>query len=89
MFYTSTSLSYKLWYMYTSFFIFRTRLYLGFIFSEIICIASGMGAYPIISDPQSGCGPTKNFESLEKEYVYYFIYFFKCFNVLNMFLNLI
>lgn len=55
--------------MYTSFFIFRTRLYLGFIFSELICVASGMGAYPASSDPQSGCGPTKNFESLKKEYV--------------------
>lgn len=56
--------------MYTSFFIFRTRLYLGFIFSELICIASGMGAYPAMSDPQSGCGPTKNFELLKKEYVF-------------------
>uniref|UniRef100_A0A2S2QMN4 Lysophospholipid acyltransferase 7 n=1 Tax=Sipha flava TaxID=143950 RepID=A0A2S2QMN4_9HEMI len=67
-FYKSSSLSYRLWYMYTSFFIFRTRLYLGFIFSELICIASGMGAYPAISDPQSGCGPTKNFESLKKDH---------------------
>lgn len=60
--------------MYTSFFIFRTRLYLGFILSELICIASGMGAYPAISDPQSGCGPTRNFESLETEYVFFFQY---------------
>ncbi|XP_060859646.1 lysophospholipid acyltransferase 7 [Metopolophium dirhodum] len=67
-FYTSTSLSYRLWYMYSSFFIFRTRLYLGFIFSELICIASGMGAYPEVTDPQSGSGPTRNFESLETEY---------------------
>lgn len=55
--------------MYTSFFIFRTRLYLGFIFSEIICIASGLGAYPIQCHPKPGYGPTKNFEILEKEYV--------------------
>lgn len=55
--------------MYSSFFIFRTRLYLGFIFSELICIASGMGAYPETTDPQSGSGPTKNFKLLETEYV--------------------
>lgn len=61
--------------MYTSFFIFRTRIYLGFIFSELICIASGMGAYPEISDPQSGCGPTKNYELLDATYVFFtFIY---------------
>jgi len=42
---------------------------MGFIFSEIICITSGIGAYPVQCDPQSGCGPTKNFELLEKEYV--------------------
>jgi len=75
--------------MYTSFFIFRTRLYLGFIFSELICIASGLGAYPEISDPQPGCGPTRNFELLDAKYVslamlfnYYilFIKFFKTFN---------
>lgn len=60
--------------MYTSFFIFRTRLYLGFIFSEIICIVSGLGAYPIQCHPKPGYGPTKNFEILEKEYVlYYFL----------------
>jgi len=67
-FYTSTSLMYRLWYMYTSFFIFRTRLYLGFIFSEIICITSGIGAYPVYCDPQSGYGPTKNFELLTNEH---------------------
>lgn len=55
--------------MYTTFFIFRTRLYLGFIFSEIICIASGMGAYPSKCEPQSGCGPTKHFELLDSKYV--------------------
>lgn len=42
---------------------------MGFIFSELICVASGLGAYPETSEPQSGYGPTKNFESLEKEYV--------------------
>lgn len=30
-----------------------------------------MGAYPAMSDPQSGCGPTKNFELLKKEYVFF------------------
>jgi len=43
---------------------------LGFIFSELICIASGMGAYPKMSDPQSGSGPTINFEALDNEYVF-------------------
>lgn len=28
-----------------------------------------MGAYPEMTDPQSGSGPTKNFELLETEYV--------------------
>lgn len=56
--------------MYTSFFIFRTRLYLGFIFSEIICIASGLGAYPTRCEPQPGFGPTTNFDILKKEYVF-------------------
>lgn len=58
--------------MYSSFFILRTRIYLGFILSELICIASGMGAYPEVTDPQSGSGPTKNFESLETEYVLFY-----------------
>ncbi|VVC42300.1 Membrane bound O-acyl transferase, MBOAT [Cinara cedri] len=69
LFYSNTSLSYRIWYMYTSFFIFRTRLYLGFIFSEIICIASGMGAYPSKCEPQSGCGPTKHYELLETKHL--------------------
>lgn len=60
--------------MYTSFFIFRTRLYMGFIFSELICIVAGLGAYPELSEPQSGSGPTKNFESLETGYAFYLIY---------------
>jgi len=64
--------------MYTSFFIFRTRLYLGFIFSELICIASGLGAYPEISDPQPGCGPTRNFELLDAKYSTNYVYNFNC-----------
>ncbi|XP_050438805.1 lysophospholipid acyltransferase 7 [Adelges cooleyi] len=64
-FYTATSLLYRIWYMYTSFFIYRTRIYLGFILSELICIASGMGAYPVSTNPQSGRGPTKNFDVIE------------------------
>jgi len=57
--------------MYTSFFIFRSRLYLGFIFSEIICVTSGLGAYPEVTDPQPGYGPTKNFGLLETKYVFF------------------
>lgn len=60
--------------MYTSFFIFRSRLYMGFIFSELICVASGLGAYPEITDPQSGCGPTKNFESLGTKYIFLIVF---------------
>ncbi|XP_050528706.1 lysophospholipid acyltransferase 7-like [Daktulosphaira vitifoliae] len=77
-FYTHSSFIYRIWYMYTSFFIFRTRIYLGFIFSELICIASGMGAYPESTDPQPGCGPTRNFESLEKSSAIKEDYSFEC-----------
>ena len=40
------------------FYIYRSRLYVGFILSEIICIFAGFGVYPSECDPKPGCGPT-------------------------------
>jgi len=51
--------------MVPMFFIFRTRLYVAWIMSECIAIASALGAYPAASQPRCGSGPT-NFEALER-----------------------
>jgi len=55
----SRSLMYRLWYMTPVFFAFRMRLYTGFILSECVCIAAGLGAYPVESEARPGQGPTK------------------------------
>ncbi|PRD23071.1 UNVERIFIED_CONTAM: mboat7 [Trichonephila clavipes] len=56
---------YRVFYMTPSFFNFRMRIYSGFILGECVCIAMGLGAYPKVSNPQPGAGPT-NFSALEE-----------------------
>lgn len=41
-----------------TFYIYRARLYVGFILSEIICIFGRFGVYPVACDPRPGHGPT-------------------------------
>ncbi|XP_034935363.1 lysophospholipid acyltransferase 7 [Chelonus insularis] len=48
---------YRVWYVYPTFVTFRTRLYVGMMFSECVCQMAGLGAYPISSQPRSGLGP--------------------------------
>jgi len=49
---------YKILYMAPIFFTFRMRIYSGFCLSEVVCIMSGLGAYPSVSRPRPGQGPT-------------------------------
>ncbi|XP_005100167.1 lysophospholipid acyltransferase 7 [Aplysia californica] len=49
---------FRLFYMVPMFIIFRTRLYMAWIMSEIMSVTAGLGAYPAISKPQCGQGPT-------------------------------
>lgn len=63
-FYTNTSVLYRLWYMYPTFFAFRMRLYVAFKLSEAVCIMAGIGLYPISTKPRAGSGPTANFSKL-------------------------
>ncbi|GFR16589.1 lysophospholipid acyltransferase 7 [Trichonephila clavata] len=60
---------YRVFYMTPSFFNFRMRIYSGFILGECVCIAMGLGAYPKVSNPQPGAGPT-NFSALEELWVF-------------------
>ncbi|XP_057318858.1 lysophospholipid acyltransferase 7 [Microplitis mediator] len=56
---------YRLWYIYPSFLIFRTRLYIGMMFSECVCQMAGLGVYPVSSEPRSGLGP-KDYKAAEQ-----------------------
>ncbi|XP_075231970.1 membrane bound O-acyltransferase domain containing farjavit [Lycorma delicatula] len=58
-FYFERSVLYRVWYLYPSFFIFRMRMYIGMLLSECVCTMSGLGAYPLLTDPKPGEGPTK------------------------------
>lgn len=49
---------YRIFYMTPIFFNFRMRIYIGFILGECVCIMFGIGAYPTVSEPQPGKGPT-------------------------------
>jgi len=55
----SSGFLWKVFYMMPVFFNFRMRIYAGFTLSECVCIMSGLGAYPVTSDPRPGQGPTK------------------------------
>ncbi|KAJ8913222.1 hypothetical protein NQ315_016165 [Exocentrus adspersus] len=62
----SRSFLYRYWYIWPSFLIFRTRIYLGLILTEMVCIMGGLGVYPVLSKPRSGHGPTENFKTLKE-----------------------
>ncbi|KAF2902103.1 hypothetical protein ILUMI_04091 [Ignelater luminosus] len=65
-FYNSRSWLYRLWYSWTIFLNFRLRVYSGTILAESICIMTGLGAYPSITEPRSGHGPTKAFRKIKE-----------------------
>ncbi|KAK7501472.1 hypothetical protein BaRGS_00007276 [Batillaria attramentaria] len=56
---------FRLFYMVPMFLIFRTRLYTAWLLSECMCITAGFGAYPTVSVPKCGSGPT-DFKKLEQ-----------------------
>ncbi|CAL1548456.1 unnamed protein product [Lymnaea stagnalis] len=49
---------FRLLYMVPMFIIFRTRLYMAWIMSELMSMTAGLGAYPVKSAPKCGEGPT-------------------------------
>ncbi|XP_065158479.1 lysophospholipid acyltransferase 7 [Atheta coriaria] len=63
-FFFERSVFYRLMYIWPVFFAFRMRLFIGFALSECACIMAGLGAYPAITEPKSGGGPSKNFKTL-------------------------
>jgi len=63
-FYSERSLLYRLYYMNINFFIFRMRMYTGILLSESVCIAAGLGAYPVWSKARLGTGPTERHEDI-------------------------
>ncbi|KAK7872885.1 hypothetical protein R5R35_006751 [Gryllus longicercus] len=64
-FYEERSVLYRIWYINPMFFIFRMRIYTGLVLSECVCTMAGLGAYPILTGPKSGQGPSKNYEILK------------------------
>jgi len=66
-FYADNPLWYRAFYMVPMFLVFRTRLYIAWILSECVCIASTLGAYPAASVPRCTAGPT-DFKALEQWY---------------------
>lgn len=65
-FYNERSVLYRLWYLLPSFFNFRMRMYIGMCLSECVFIMSGLGAYPSITEPHPGQGPTKEHSTLAR-----------------------
>ncbi|XP_065206038.1 lysophospholipid acyltransferase 7 [Planococcus citri] len=65
-FYNQSPFPYRLWYMYSTFFIFRMRMYIAFRLSEAVCIMAGLGLYPVSTKPRAGSGPSCNFEALSE-----------------------
>lgn len=58
----SNPLWYRLAYMPLIFSLFRFRFYIAWIFAENSCITSVFGAYPLVSKPKPGAGPTNFIE---------------------------
>ena len=58
---------FRLFYMMPMFVVFRTRLYIAWIFGEWMCMTATLGAYPKESEPKCGKGPT-NLEKLDDWY---------------------
>ncbi|CAH8667740.1 unnamed protein product [Schistosoma curassoni] len=49
---------YRFFYMMVIFFTFRMRIYFAWKMSECVCISARLGAYPKLSEPEKGEGPT-------------------------------
>ncbi|CAH8594986.1 unnamed protein product [Schistosoma turkestanicum] len=49
---------YRFFYMMIIFFIFRMRIYFAWKMSECVCMSASLGAYPKLSEPEKGGGPT-------------------------------
>ena len=49
---------FRLLYMVPMFQIFRTRLYIAWIMSELMSMTAGLGAYPVDSQAKCGEGPS-------------------------------
>ncbi|KAG8433866.1 hypothetical protein GDO86_012291 [Hymenochirus boettgeri] len=60
------SFLYRLFYMVPTFFVFRMRFYVAWIFAECGCIAAAFGAYPVSAKSRSGGGPTVEYAPLER-----------------------
>ncbi|KAL1117250.1 hypothetical protein AAG570_004576 [Ranatra chinensis] len=58
------SLWYRLFYILPCFFTFRMRMYIGMRLSECVFTMSGLGAYPAVTLPKPGKGPSTNFGNL-------------------------
>ncbi|KAG5444483.1 Lysophospholipid acyltransferase 7 [Clonorchis sinensis] len=56
--FSERSFSYRFFYMSIIFFVFRLRIYFAWKAAECVCMIAGLGAYPAISEPRSGEGPT-------------------------------
>jgi len=63
--FTDHSILYRILYTNPIFFNFRMRIYTGFVLSECICIAAGLGAYPECAKSKSGQGPS-DYAALEE-----------------------
>uniref|UniRef100_A0A0R3SXJ5 Lysophospholipid acyltransferase 7 n=1 Tax=Hymenolepis diminuta TaxID=6216 RepID=A0A0R3SXJ5_HYMDI len=59
------SLHYRLVYIAAIFFVYRMRLYFAWVMGECVCMSVGLGAYPAISRPVVGDGPT-DLEALDR-----------------------
>lgn len=40
------------------------RIYTGLVLSECVCTMAGLGAYPVVTEPKAGMGPSKNFKEI-------------------------
>ncbi|XP_030053754.1 membrane-bound acylglycerophosphatidylinositol O-acyltransferase MBOAT7 isoform X2 [Microcaecilia unicolor] len=54
---------YRLFYMVPTFFVFRMRFYVAWIFAECGCISAAFGAYPAAAKSRPGGGPTVDYTS--------------------------
>ena len=70
-FYDDHGFLFRLWYMVPVFVLFRMRVYIAWMFSESMCIASGIGAYPVESLPKIGRGPTKRVMRTDEMYAFH------------------
>ncbi|KAM5132011.1 lysophospholipid acyltransferase 7 isoform 1-T2 [Mantella aurantiaca] len=57
---------FRLFYMVPTFFVFRMRFYVAWIFAECSCIAAAFGAYPVAAKSRSGGGPTVEYSPLKR-----------------------